>query len=371
MTFTLRAIDARIVDLPIRRRHRIGVAVMNRQSSVVVRAFTDDGIVGLGEGTTPGGGPAWGGESVETIKAIIDAHLAPALCGRELSGPNEVHAILQRVSARSHAAKAALEMASWDILGKQLDCSVAELMGGRQRRELEVVWSIGADTPEPVNEFNKALDDGHQIIKFMIGAYGPRADVARIVDVLRHAHRQVTVMVDPNATWTEADARRWLPMLFDAGVDIVEQPVAAWNRAGLARLRAATPLQIMADEGLQSTHDALALVGDGSADLFAVKVPKLGGLGPARDVAGIARGAGIRCYGGGTMETSIGTAAAAQLYSTWPDIGGCDLIGPLLLEDDVVSTPVSYVDGRLQVPTGGAGLGVELDEKKIDQYGRK
>jgi muconate cycloisomerase len=130
-------------------------------------------------------------------------------------------------------------------------------------------------------------------------------------------------------------------------------------------------MRIMADEAVQSPHDAFALAQCGSADLLAVKLPKLGGIGPARDVAGIARAAGLGCYGGGTMETSIGTSAAAQLYSTWPTVDGCDLIGPLFLADDIVTTPMQVVDGTLRLPAPGAGLGVELDEKKIDRYVRK
>src|SRR5438105_4105272 len=95
-TLRITEIRATIIDLPIRREHRIGVATMRGQSSVIVRAHTDDAVVGLGEGVVPGGGPEWGGESVESMKVTIDRYLAPALVGAELGGVNDALARMRR-----------------------------------------------------------------------------------------------------------------------------------------------------------------------------------------------------------------------------------------------------------------------------------
>lgn len=370
MTEVIRSVDARIVDLPIRRRHRIGVAAMRTQSSVVVRVHTKDGLTGVGEGVVPGGGPAWGGESVESIKATIDAYLAPALRAEPVRGVNDAVHRMRRVSADNHFAKAAIEMALWDISGKRLGCAVHDLLGGLQRDSIEVLWSLGADTPDPADEALRFIAAGHQTIKFMLGGRAPEADVARVTEVLAKLPPDLTYIVDTNGTWDEPTARRLLPVLEGSGVKIAEQLLPASNQAGMARLTQGTAAWVMADESVRSLSDATIVAQMHAADLIAIKVPKLGGITGARDVAAVARGAGIRCFGGGTMETSIGTAAAAHLFGTFHDLAGSDLIGPIMRTDDVVAEPIVVSDGKFSIPTG-PGLGVELDESKISQYERK
>jgi muconate cycloisomerase len=370
VTIRIRSIDTTIVDLPIRRRHRMAIGAMSRQSAVVVRVATEDGVVGLGEAVVPGGGPEWGGESVETMKVVIDTYLGPALCAAPLHGVNEVIAVMERASVHNRFAKAALEMAFWDIAGRMRDCSVAELLGGLLRDRLPVLWSIGADTPDALDEVERYVAAGHRTVKFMMAGVSPADDAARLIRLVHAVPDDITVIVDANGRWDEAAARRWLPALADAGMDIAEQPLPAWNLAGLAGINLLPGVSVMADESVTSLHQALAAAQCHSADIFSIKVPKTGGISAARDIAAVARGMGIGCYGGGTMETSIGTSAAAQLFGTWPTVHGCDLIGPLFMTDDIVAEPVTYVDGDLVVPHG-PGLGMELDEQKMRKYTRE
>ena len=369
MAETISFVDARIVDLPIRRPHRIGGMVMRGQSCVVVRVRTADGLTGLGEGVVPGGGPAWGGESVESIKVTIDAHLAPALCGSPARGVNETVQRMNAVSAGNHFAKAAIEMALWDIAGKRARQPVHVLLGGLQRDAIDVLWSLGADTPDPLEEAQRYIAEGHRTIKFMIGGANPAAAVARVAGVLVKLQDGLTSFFDTNGKWDEPSACRWLPVLADAGVTIAEQLVPAWDLDAMARLTGATRTWVMADESVCSLSDAVAVAQRHAADIVALKVPKLGGITAARDVAAVARGAGIRCYAGGTMETSIGTSAAAQLFGTLPELAGSDLIGPIMRTHDIVTEPLTVRDGKLSVPDG-PGLGVELDEDAMRRFAR-
>lgn len=370
VTEEISSVDTLIVDLPIRRPHRIGMSTMRGQSSVIARVRTSDGLLGLGEGVVPGGGPFWGGESVESIKATIDNYLAPALLARPLRGVNDAMTRMNAVSAGNHFAKAALEMALWDITGRRLGCPVHQLLGGLRRDAIDVLWSVSADAPDPVGEAQRFIDEGYATIKFMIGGQDAGTGVEWVRKVLEKLPEHITYVVDANGTWNEATARRWLPALSDAGVDIAEQLVPAWNRDAMARLTGMTRTWVMADEGVRSVPDAMAVASLHAADAIAVKVPKLGGITGARDVAAVAIGAGLRLYGGGTMENSIGTSAAAQLFGTFPDLVGSDLIGPLMRTDDIAAAPVAIQGGRLLIPAG-PGLGVELDEDKIRHYERK
>lgn len=370
MTHTIRGITARIVDMPIRRPHRIGVSTMRCQSSVIVQVLTEEGLTGLGEGVVPGGGPQWGGESVDSIKVTIDRHLAPALVGVPLHGVNQAVARMRTVAAGNHFAKAAIEMALWDIAGKSADVPIHELLGGRQRDAIDVLWSVGAGVDDPVSELVSFIEAGHRTMKFMMGGRSPAADTRRVAEAVSQLSDDVLVVVDASGKWDESTARRLLPALADAGVDIAEQLVPEWNIEAMGRLTGLTSVWTMADESVRSLSDAHRITRKPSADIVAVKVPKLGGISAARDVAAITRSAGLRCYAGGTMETSVGTSAAAQLASTLPDLVGSDLIGPIMLTDDVVTEPLAVRDGALRIPLG-VGLGVELDEDKIRHYVRK
>ena len=369
MAEEISSVDARIVDLPIRRPHRIGAMEMRGQSSVVVRVRTADGLTGLGEGVVPGGGPGWGGESVESIKVTIDAHLAPALCDSPVRGVNEAVQRMHAVSAANHFAKAAIEMAMWDIAGKRLGKPVHELLGGLQRDAIDVLWSLGANTPDLFGEAQRFIAEGHRTIKFMMGGRSPQAEVERIVGVLEKLPEGLTYVVDANGKWDEPSARRWLPVLAGAGIGIAEQLVPAWNLEAMSRLTGATRAWVMADESVCTLSGAVAVAQLHAADVIAVKVPKLGGIAAARDVAAVARGAGLHCYAGGTMETSIGTSAAAQVFGTVPELVGSDLIGPIMRTEDIVTEPLVIRNGQLPVPDG-PGLGVELDEDAMRRFAR-
>jgi muconate cycloisomerase len=367
--YRIESITTTIVDLPIRRPHGIGVVSMSRQSAVIVQLRTTDGVVGLGEGVVPGGGPQWGGESVETIQQIIDCYLAPALSGKSFNGVNEITAALLKLTPHNHFSVAAIEMAAWDLAGKYAGCSVAELLGGLQRDHIDVLWSIGGNVVDPLQEALEYHDAGHQTIKFMLGTRDPADDASRVVNLMPQLPAKTVVIIDCNGTWDEASAHRWLPALGDAGVQIAEQPLPAWDIAGSSRLAAKTGIQIMADEGICSIHDAFKIGAAHSAGILAIKVPKLGGVLAALKACGVAQAAGLAVYGGGTMETSIGTSAAAQLFGTFDKLTGCDLIGPLLMTDDIVTQPVQYKSGQLRIPQG-AGLGVDLDLDKLNHYAR-
>jgi muconate cycloisomerase len=128
---------------------------------------------------------------------------------------------------------------------------------------------------------------------------------------------------------------------------------------------ATVSVPIMADEPLEAVEDVFAFARIGAVDAFSLKVTKHGGFTNTRKVAAVAESAGISLFGGGMMESAVGTAASAQLFSTLPTLRwGCQLFGPLLLKDNIVVTPTVYRDFQLRVSTG-PGFGVTVDEDKL------
>lgn len=360
-----------LLDIPLIRPHRVAVTSIEHQSVLVVRLRTSDGVEGIGEAVVPGG-PWWGGESIEGVQSLIERYMTPLLLGRDASSVQHLAQLLDEAFSGARFAKAALEMALWDARGKALNVPLYELFGGLSRQEIAVTWAIGAVPAEAVlaEIEDKLASSAHASFKLKMGAEAPDTDVARITAVADRLAGRTSLRVDLNGAWDELTATRWLPHLQQAGIEVIEQPLPAWNIAGAAALSDRLTVAIMADESLLTPQDAARLIRGRAADLFSVKVAKSGGLAAVQRIAGIAQTAGIACHGGTTIETSVGTAASAHLFCALPAVtAGSELFGPLLLGDDIVDTPVHYQAGFLR-PPAGPGLGVTLDETKIAKYAR-
>ncbi len=205
----------------------------------------------------------------------------------------------------------------------------------------------------------------HNIFKLKIGKRAVREDVAHVAAIKKALGDRASVRVDVNQAWDEAQADLGMGLLFDAGVDLVEQPVARHPPGAMARLSARHTIPLMADEALQGPRDAFALAQGAAARVFAVKIAQSGGLLAAHAVAEIAHAAGIGLYGGTMLEAAVGTAASAHLCATFPALEwGTELFGPLLLTEEILTEPLVYENFELRVPTG-PGLGVRLDEDRI------
>ena len=365
------AVETTLVDLPLHRPHQFRDTTMDAQSLLLVRVRTNDGVVGIGEGVVPGG-PWWGGESVETMKVIIDRYLAPIIVGADLTRLPALRQRMDRLVAANAFAKCAVETALYDAWARTLAVPLSALFGGRCRDELPVTWAIGAADPDLVIEeaLAKVESGAHHSIKLKMGALAPEDDVARVEKVATSLAPVASVRVDLNCAWDELTAARLLPRLADAGVDLIEQPTPAWNIDVLARLSDLLGIPVMADESLRTEHDALVLASRRAADVFSLKIGKSGGFAVTQRIAAIAAAAGIPCHGGTGIESAVGTLAGLQLLCTLPAVTyGSELFGPLLMIDGLLREPLDYRDGALHLPDG-PGLGIDLDDERVARYTR-
>lgn len=364
-------VDTYLIDLPTIRPHVLSMATMYRQTIVLVRLHFSDGTTGIGEGTTIGG-LSYGEESPEGIKQAIDTYFAPVLMAQDASRPSAVMAVLGRHIIGNHFAKCAIETALLDAMGKRVGLPVSELLGGRRRETLPVAWTLASgDTAQDIAEAEQMLDQRrHNIFKLKIGKRSVEDDVAHVAAIKTAFGNRASVRVDVNQAWSEAAASRGIAALQDAGIDLIEQPVAKHNRAAMTRLTAQFVVPIMADEALHGPEDAFDLASRAAADVFAIKIAPSGGLHAAGRVAAIADAAGIDLYGGTMLEAGIGTAASAQLFATFPHLAfHTELFGPLLLTEEVLAEPLVYRDFALEVPAG-PGLGIALDEDRVAFFRR-
>ena len=370
--FRIAEITSRIVDVPTIRRHKLSSLSVSAQSYVIVRVRLESGIEGIGEAATLGG-PRWSEESVESIKATIDAYLAPAILGAEADRFEAVGIRLDAAAQRNNAAKAALESALFDAVGKMRNVPAYALLGGAVRERIPVLWTLASGDPvQEIEEAEKMLAARrHDTFKVKIGAQTPEHDIARLRRITGALAGRARCIVDANQAWDEATAARYLPELDALGIRLVEQPLPAWNLAGMARVRARSGVPpLMADESVFSAHDALAVCAAGAADVVSLKLVKHGGLLNLRKVAAVAEAGGLSLYGGCLLESSIGAAAHLHAFATLRTLAwGCEHFGPEILVDDLVERPLHYENFEVLVPAG-PGLGVTLDEEKIRHYER-
>ena len=367
------SISACIVDVPTVRKHKLSQTSVTAQSYVIVRVRLANGAEGIGEAATLGG-PRWSEESVEAMKANIDSYLAPALIGLRADQFGIAGIRMDQAAKRNNAAKAAIETALFDAVGKTFSLPVSALLGGQVRDRVPVLWTLASGDPaqEVAEAEVKLAARLHNTFKVKIGALAPEADMARMRHLASALGGRVTLIVDVNQAWDETTAIRYLPQLAEMGVALVEQPLPAWNIAGMGRLRAraGTP-PLLADECVFDAHDMLVVAQAAAADAVSLKLVKHAGLLGVRDVAAVAQAAGIALYGGCLLEGSVGAAAHLQVFATLRDlVWGCEHFGPQILTQDLVTQPLHFADFHVHLPTG-PGIGVVLDEDKMRHFSRK
>jgi muconate cycloisomerase len=357
-------IETLLVDLPAIRPHKLSVATMDGQTLLLVKIYCSDGAIGIGEGTTIGG-LAYSGESPEGMKLAIDTYFAPVIVGQNATRVQALMARVGKMVKGNRFAKSAVETALLDAHGKRLGLPISELLGGRRRNRLPVVWTLASgDTAKDIDEAEKMLSiRRHKIFKLKIGAKSIREDIAHVTAIKQALGDRAAVRVDVNMAWSETEAAYGMAALADAGCELVEQPVA--SASGLARLMHRFPVALMADESLHGPESAFDIARVYGADVFAIKVEQSGGLFNSLRVAAIADAAGIELYGGTMLEGAVGTIASAHAFSTFANLQwGTELFGPLLLTEEILATPLDYSDFELTIPDG-PGLGITLAEDRV------
>ncbi|MCL9770349.1 muconate cycloisomerase family protein [Flavobacterium sp. HXWNR69] len=365
-------IETFIVDLPTIRPHHLSMTVMRNQSIVVIRLFSSDGIEGIGEATTIGG-ISYSDEFPEGIKLAIDTYFTPLLIGQDPTQINFLMKLLDKNVSGNNFAKSGIETALLDGHAKRLGVPLHNLFGGAITETLPVLWTLASgDTEKDIEEAKKLIaEKRHNVFKLKIGRKSPNEDVQHVAAIKKALGQDSKVTVDVNQAWSEQVAKQAIKKLQEAGIDLIEQPLAKYNFEGLARLTSYFEVPIMADESAATVQDAFKLAKLHAASVFALKISKSGGLTNIAKQAAIAQGAGISLYGGTMLEGTIGTAASAHLFATLPNLDwGTELFGPLLLTDDIVKKPIKFENFSLELPKG-SGLGVELDMNQVEKYKRK
>lgn len=368
----VRSITSTIVRAPTTRQHRLSKLAVTYQEYVIVQLKLDNGVVGLGEAATLGG-PRWAEESVESIKSVIDRYLGPAVIGERADGFERMGLLMAGAASRNYAAKAAIDSALYDAVGKTLDLPASALLGGQVRDRFPVIWALASgDAGQEIEEAkDKLARREHKTFKIKVGFQPPAQEIKRLQQIRAALGPEPGIIVDVNQAWSEATAMRLLPALIELDVCLIEQPLAASNIAGMARLAKRLPVPLMVDEAAFTLQEIAHAGTIGAGSVLSLKLVKSGGMAELKRAAGVASAVGMELYGGCLLESSIGAAAHLSVFSTLPVLHwGTEHFGPRILKQDLVVNPIRFEEFEVILPSG-PGLGIELDTDSFNALARK
>ena len=357
----LRRLDYTLFRIPFRRPLRIGNTVVAARAGLVLEAYGDRGLVGLGEvAPHPTAGEATLRDALRGVGQLIEAVRS--------QGPIEIDPWLpdHLASLLSPAARAGVEMAGCDLVAQATGIGVAEMFGAAVRERVPVNAIVDELEPAAVaTAVRERVAEGFTCLKLKVSHDVPREE-ERLAAVRDAAGAAVRIRIDANGIWTADEAIAAIRQLAAYGIEYVEQPVR--EMADLARVRRAVETPIAADECVTDAGSIETLAAMAAADIVVVK-PALLGLRTAADIIRSAGKCGLRAVVTSALDTSIGIAAAAHLAATLPEpVLPCGLATASLLEGDVVRQPLVPRGGWLHLPTG-AGLGVTLDAEALRRWG--
>jgi muconate cycloisomerase len=371
------------IRLPTRRVHQWASLTTPIGAYVIVKLQTDEGLVGLGEAPVL---KDWGGdygryfgETPQTTMHIINDILSPPLKGREPTRFEAIHALMDRAVKGYPYAKAAIDMALYDVAGKAMQVPAYQFLGGCFRDRVNIAHSLGLmEIEKAIDEALQVKSEGVKTIKLK-GGVDPKRDVELVRRMRDALGSETKICVDANQGYpTPKVAVQATKAMAEYGLLYMEQPVEGINRMAEVAKRVDTP--IMADESAWTPQDVLEIVQKNAADIISIYTTKPGGLFKAKKVAAVAEAAGLPCNVNGSVETGVGNAANIHLaVSTGVVTFGCVVpvstpkekakqgIAGIYYQDDVIKEPFEFRDGDILV-SAKPGLGIELDEDKLKHY---
>jgi L-alanine-DL-glutamate epimerase-like enolase superfamily enzyme len=336
------------------------------EDSVLVKIHTDEGITGFGDS---GGTSTWyQGETQESIMALIKDHM----------GPRYIMAGLDHWIRGNNQAKAVIDYALHDLVGKIYGVPVYKMIGGLISDKIPLAIVLSADEPQEVaRRALEAKEEGFHALKLKMGSGSEESDIAIVREVRAAAGDDIDIFIDPNGFWDYYQALRILRKMEKYNLAFVEQPLPWWDIDGLARLRGMTGVPVFADESAAELKDLIEIIRKDAADGLMIKVSKAGGILKSKRWISVAQGAGLRVYSGCMCGSGLEASAILQVLAStaWLSNALAENLGPLHIHDclDTIKEPIKndialnvprYENGCMY-PTEGPGLGIELNEKLI------
>ncbi|MBF0708642.1 dipeptide epimerase [Alkalihalobacillus hwajinpoensis] len=348
------------VSVPLKKPFKTALRTVTNAEAIIVK-ITAGEYVGYGEAPPT---VVITGESLASIDSAIQHVVKPKLVGMDLTEYESVMYTLQKSMIGNTSAKAAVDMAIYDLLAKRSQLPLYQFLGG-YRNALETDYTVSVNEPvEMATDAVQYIKDGFSILKVKVGKDTIQNDLSRIKEIRKRVQNDAVIRLDANQGWTAKEAIYAIRKMEDEGlnIELVEQPVHAKDIEGLRKVTDAVYTPIMADESVFSPEDALKVIITRASDLINIKLMKSGGIHQALKINALAESAGIECMVGSMIESRVGITAAAHLAASQRNITRFDFDAPLMLDYDLVNGGVQYTKNMMTF-TEDYGLGIHYVEK--------
>lgn len=346
--------------VPLVTPFKTAIRTVENIEDLVVIIETDSGDVGYGSAPAT---PLITGDTHGTMISVINTLFRPLLIGREIGNFNQLIQLVQGSVVHHTSAKAALEIALYDLWGKLYQTPLYKLLGGGEN-QLKTDITISVDTIDKmVSDSQKAIAQGFDVLKVKVGKNIDQ-DIERVKAIYQAVSNQAVIRLDVNQGWTAKQTVFAVKQLTSAGVklELIEQPVKADDFSGMCYISERIHTPIMADESAFSPQNVIELIKLNAVDIINIKLMKTGGLSNAIKIADICQLYHVECMIGCMLEGSVAVAAAAHLAVAKSQvITKVDLDGPALGQYDPVQGGVTFNLATIQL-SDAPGLGIE----KID-----
>jgi L-alanine-DL-glutamate epimerase-like enolase superfamily enzyme len=359
------AVETHVVSVPYRKPEAWRFGRAWGLTNVIVKVRTDDGLVGVGE--------APGNPAVAVIRSAIVA-IGDLIVGEHAL---DVAALARLVRQRGwhhypyvgNQAAGAIEMALWDIAGQAHGAPVHRFFGGLQRPAVPFYWHIPAERRDPAEAAEQAqegVERGFGTLYLKVG-FDLHDDVSLVRAIREQVGDSVAIRVDANEAWTVREAAAALAAFEELGLEFLEQPIDMHDIEGLALLRRRSATAIGANQSAWLEQRVLDILRLQAADVVVTDLHQLGGLLAFARVAGMCETARTPVVKHSFGDLGITTVASMHQLAGLPEPCLAHQTHLELVEHDLLTERLTFVDGALAVPTG-AGLGIELDEEALAHY---
>ena len=349
-------IELGMLRVPLKTPFKTALRTVETVEDIVVLVRTDSGHTGHGEAPPTA---VITGDTHCSIVEAIERHIKPRLIGQDISNLNHICGLIQNSMERNTSAKAAVEIAVYDLWGQLHGAPLYQMLGGGDP-VITTDITISVDhIDKMVADSIAAVERGFDSLKIKVGK-DIGVDIERVKAIHAAVEGRALLRLDANQGWTAKQAVYAMHALEDAGVllELLEQPVKAADIEGLKYVTERVHTPVMADESVFGPSQVFDLIQRRAADIINIKLMKTGGISNAVRVADIAALYGVQCMIGCMLESAISVAAAVHLAVAKADaITKVDLDGPSLCQFNPVHGGVVFNESEITI-TDAPGLGI-------------